>query len=147
MKRVPTDDGVTQWKIEKDLAAFFRRVKNDGADIPHDPSEFIRFRKRYLTPAFQELRKGGIYAYTTNIMFTPSSGSAACQENTSGSFVFYTRQSADGFSTNEPHMYLHFHFKDAADEDLALRVLRRFMPRVEWNGNQRTCILVGLTSV
>ena len=126
------------------MAAFCRRVKNGGADIPHDPSEFISFRKRYLTPAFHELRKGGIYAYTTNIMCTASDGSASCEENTRGSFVFYTRQDADGFSEANPYMYLRFHFEEESDQDLTLRVLRRFVPRVEWDGDQRTCILVGL---
>ena len=129
LKRFLIDGGVRQWN--NDMAAFFRRVKNGGADTPHDPSEFISFRKRYLTPAFQELRKGGIYAYTTNVMCTASSGFASCEENTSGSFVFYTTQAADGFSEGEPYLYLRFHFEDAADKDLALRVLRRFVPRVE----------------
>lgn len=132
----------TPHELNKQFAAICRSLRPS----PPDPVFFRTFRKLFLTPAFKELRKGGIYAYTTptKVMATNSWGFSTCEENTDGSFVYYTTQAADGYGVDE-EMRLGHHFKSDEDREFTMLVLNDHIPLVEWNGDTSKKIRVGVT--
>jgi hypothetical protein len=134
---------LTPHELNKQMASVFRslRTSQPSAHV------FRLFRTCFLTPAFEELRKGGIYAYTTptKVMCTNSSGFSACESETDGSFIYFTTQAADSYGLFE-EMRLGHHFKSDEDREYTMLVLNDIIPLVEWNGDSSKKIRVGVTS-
>tara|TARA_B110000977_G_scaffold63696_1_gene86653 strand:- start:143 stop:628 length:486 start_codon:yes stop_codon:yes gene_type:complete len=128
--------------LNKSMAVIFRAL----CPSQPDASVFRSFRKIFLTPAFEVLRRYGVYAYTTptKVMCTCSSGFAACEDETPGSFVYFTTQAADRYGLYE-EMYLGHYFKNDDDRKFVMLVLNDHIPLVEWNGDSKK-IKVGVTS-
>ena len=74
----------------------------------------------------------------------PSWGMSSCEEETDGSFVYYTTQDADRFGV-EKAIYLRFHLASIDVRDLVLRVLREHIPGLLRDEDASTCIQVGST--
>lgn len=133
---------LTHRKLNKQMASVFRKLWTSQPSA----SVFRLFRTCFLTPAFEELRKGGIYAYTTptKVMCTNSSGFSACESETDGSFIYFTTQAADSYGLFE-EMYIGHHFKSDEDRKYAMLVLNDIIPMVKWNGDSSNKIRVGVT--
>ena len=89
---------------------------------------YDEFKCRSLTPAFLALRQSGVHASTQNV--------PCCSH---GSYICYTAKRLPYKPIDK--LYLRHSFANAAVQERALSILRRFCD-VEWDGEPTTCICV-----
>ena len=103
------------------------------------PEPFTHFCEHHIAPAFEELREHGFHASTGNIQCCQTCSLAVIPDNVS--YVFYHAQDIDGFNEKNT-LFLGFGFSNDHDRDVCLQILRKHMPRVEWNGSETRRIQV-----